>query len=82
LLSKHVLETADKFCEIGGCLCFKRERLAANGMPEGKGAGMQCQPAVRRIRSAIPLIAHHRVAPIRQMDADLVLPARQQFHVQ
>jgi hypothetical protein len=40
------------------------------------------QTSVHRIRPAIPLIAYHRVLAIRQMDACLVLSARQQFNLQ
>jgi hypothetical protein len=75
-LGTYVLETADEFFETRRRLCFKREILA-DGVLEGQGSGMQRQTPVRRIRPAIPLIAHHRVSPIRQMDTDLVLSARQ-----
>ena len=72
----------DQLVEIDWDLRFKSDSLPVVRMVEGNRSGMQRQARMIAIPTAIFLIANHRMADAGEMDAKLVLPARQEIEFQ
>src|SRR5262245_25351173 len=73
-------ETPQQSAQVGGQGRSEGHLPAVGGVPEREAGGVQGGPADVRRRPPVPAVADERVAGLREMDADLVLPAGDQAH--